>query len=201
MRKVILFNENYIFEKDGCLEKVTLPHTWNALDGQGNSGGYYRGSCIYAKKFARPEISDGDQVYLEFRGANSSAEVFINGKKVARHDGGYSTFRANITEELLDENEIKILVDNSPNDCVYPQKADFTFYGGIYRDVYMIIVPETHFDMDYFGGNGFKITPHINGVDAKVMFEAYYAGDAEKIIVSVDGAGEIELASIRKRQS
>lgn len=193
MRKEILFNEDYIFEKDGCCEKVNLPHTWNAIDGQGGTDGYYRGCCTYTKKFPRPQCDDRDQVYLEFGGVNSSARVLVNGKETGSHDGGYSTFRVNITEELSEENELKVLADNSPNHYVYPQKADFTFYGGIYRDVRMIIVPEDHFDLDYYGGSGFKITPQVKGKDADVVFETYYQGKADRIVVTVDGEGEVEL--------
>ncbi len=194
MRKTILFNDNYTFEKAGHHEAVTLPHTWNGTDGQGGADSYYRGVCTYTKAFARPDFEEGEQVYLEFRGANSSAAVFLNGKEVTRHDGGYSTFRVNITDELSDENELKVLVDNAPNEQVYPQRADFTFYGGIYRDVYMLIVPEQHFDLDYYGGSGFKITPQMNGRDADILFETYYTGEAERITVTVDGVGEMELS-------
>lgn len=137
MRKINLFNDNYIFEKEGVTEKVTLPHTWNAADGQSASD-YYRGECIYTKKFAKPELKDGEQLYLEITGANSSSKVSLNGKELASHDGGYSTYHVNLTDGLMDENELEIKVDNSPNDHVYPQKADFTFYGGLYRDVRLI---------------------------------------------------------------
>ena len=78
MRKINLFNDNYIFEKEGVTEKVTLPHTWNAADGQSASD-YYRGECIYTKKFAKPELKDGEQLYLEITGANSSSKVSLNG--------------------------------------------------------------------------------------------------------------------------
>ena len=125
MRKINLFNDNYIFEKEGVTEKVTLPHTWNAADGQSASD-YYRGECIYTKKFAKPELQDGEQLYLEINGANSSSKVSLNGKELASHDGGYSTYHVNLTDGLMDENELEIRVDNSPNDHVYPQKADFT---------------------------------------------------------------------------
>ena len=74
-------------------------------------------------------------VYLEFAGVNASCRVCLNGKKITSHDGGYSTFRVEITEQLQEENELTVYVDNKVGDRVYPQRADFTFYGGIYRDV------------------------------------------------------------------
>ena len=152
MRHTAFFNDNWTFTKEGVSEQVTIPHTWNAIDGQGTAQ-YYRGVCTYEKTFDRPEMKDGNQVYLEFRGANSSATVEVNGKELTTHDGGYSTFRVNITDVLADQNTVKVSVDNSPNDRVYPQKADFTFYGGIYRDVYIITVDENHFDLDSYGSN------------------------------------------------
>ena len=193
MREVVLFNDDYTFEKNGQIEKISLPHTWNAVDGQG-SADYYRGCCTYTKSFEKPVFEDGDRVYLEFRGANSSATVSVNGKELTKHDGGYSTFRVNITDVLKEQNELKVFVDNAPNDQVYPQKADFTFYGGIYRDVYMIIVHNEHFDLDYYGGNGFKITPKMQEKDAIVTFETYFKGEPDKIVVSVEGVGETELS-------
>ena len=118
----------------------------------------------------------------------------INAKEAGRHDGGYSTFRVNITDKLEPDNIMEVYVNNLPNDRVYPQKADFTFYGGIYRDVYMIITDSVHFDMDDHGGNGFYITPHLCGKDASVTFETYITGKADKVMVSVEGIGETELS-------
>ena len=93
-----------------------------------------------ALHFAAPDLDSKTQrVYLEFQGVNSSAEVVLNGQKVMSHDGGYSTFRADVTEFLTKENKLEVAVDNSVNDRVYPQKADFTFYGGIYRDVLLVL--------------------------------------------------------------
>lgn len=184
MRKTILFNDNWTFEKEGICEHIALPHTWNAEDGQGTSS-YYRGECKYEKEFKRPEITGNEQVYIEFRGVNSSARVLINGKEVITHDGGYSTFRANLTQYLKDENVLTVYADNSPNDRVYPQRADFTFYGGIYRDVYLVIVDEAHFDLDYFGGNGFKVTPTLEGNNASIMFEAFTSSKVTGVSVKV----------------
>lgn len=192
MRNTAFFNENWTFTKEGVSEQVTIPHTWNAIDGQGTSN-YYRGTCTYEKDFAKPEMKDGDEVYLEFRGANSSATVEVNGKELMTHDGGYSTFRVNITEVLADDNHVKVSVDNAPNDRVYPQRADFTFYGGIYRDVYLIVVNENHFDLDSYGSKGFMITPNLDGHKAVIDFKTYSVGNADKIVVSVDGVGETEL--------
>ena len=138
---------------------VSLPHTWNNLDGQDGGNDYRRGTCVYRTTFARPDFDSNTQcVYLEFHGVNASAVVELNGREVARHDGGYATFRADVTAELLERNRLTVQVDNGVNDRVYPQKADFTFYGGIYRDVDLLIVPKCHFDLDHLGGPGIQVT-------------------------------------------
>lgn len=192
-RIVTKINEQWEFEKQGEKISINLPHTWNAQDGQTGPEMYFRGVCIYRKNLKRPELTPGQQVYIEFAGVNSSAVVRMNGKELASHDGGYSTFRVNVTDALEEDNMLEVLVDNAPNEKVYPQRADFTFYGGIYRDVSMILTDQSHFDLDYYGGSGFRITPEINGENAVVGLETYSVGEAEKVIVSIKGAGESEL--------
>lgn len=138
MRRSILLMNDWLFKyKNNDFINVNLPHTWNNIDGQDGGNDYYRGSCTYERKVSKP-IFDllKEDVYLVFEGVNASATIVFNNHEVIKHDGGYSTFRVNVTEFLKDENDLKIIVDNSVNDKVYPQNADFTFYGGIYRDVY-----------------------------------------------------------------
>ena len=184
MRKTTLLNENWTFlYHDGTSTCVNIPHTWNALDGQDGGNDYYRGTCRYQKTFPKPEFGPKERVYLEFRGVNASAKVILNGATVATHDGGYSTFRVDITEKLAQENDLLVEVDNSVNDRVYPQKADFTFYGGIYRDVTLLTVNENHFDLDYFGGPGLAITPTVVGKDSSVQVRSWH--NAPNGIVSV----------------
>ena len=184
MRNTILFNDNWTFIKEGQAESVTLPHTWNAKDGTDGKNDYYRGTCEYKKTFARPETAG--ETWLEFRGAAMTAEVFLNGQKLARHKGGYSTFRVNLTDALREENELTVTVDNGANRRVYPQKADFTFYGGLYRDVYLITVPKEHFQLDYFGGNGIKVTPVLSDdlSHATVTVETWHNADAVEITIN-----------------
>lgn len=191
MRNRFLWNDGWLFTKEGTEEKITLPHTWNAKDGQTGPEQYYRGECIYKKCFDKPVMGDDDRCYLEFRGVNSSCVFSINGKKISSHDGGYSTFRVDITQFLEEKNEVEVVVSNLPNDKVYPQKADFTFYGGIYRDVYMLIVDKNHFDLDYYGGEGLYITPSLNGDKALVKFRTYSVGDADSVLISIDRVGEM----------
>ena len=119
------------------------------------------------------DLPDAQVYYLELRGANSSADVYVNGKHLAHHDGGYSTWRVDVTDALQRDNLFVIAVDNSANEIVYPQVADFTFYGGLYRDVNLICVSESHFDLDYYGGPGIKVTPVMDGENANVEIEVY----------------------------
>lgn len=160
-------------------EAITLPHTWNANDGQDGGNDYHRGTCYYVKKLHRPELNAGEQIYLEFLGAAMIADVYMNDELLAHHEGGYSTFRVNITDTLLNENTIVVALNNEDNTICYPQKADFTFYGGLYRMVNLIVVPETHFDLDYFGTPGIKVTPTVDleKKSAAVTVEAWTSAD------------------------
>ena len=182
MRKIINLNYKWSFRKGvdtvpavtpADWDFVNLPHCWNAIDGQDGGNDYFRGTCCYVKDIDMEEIPTADKYYLEINGANSSATVYMNGNKLASHDGGYSTWRVDITEELKKGTRLGILVDNSANETVYPQMADFTFYGGLYRNVNIIAVNESHFELDYYGGRGIAITPKVVGSDAQVTFESF----------------------------
>ena len=180
MRSILNFNSSWSFFKatkdinvaEGA-ELVNLPHSWNALDGQDGGNDYYRGSCVYKKEFEKADLPALDLHYLEIQGANSSADVYLNGKKLAHHDGGYSTWRVNLTNDLSEQNVLAIVVDNAANETVYPQMADFTFYGGLYRNVNIVSVNAAHFDLDYYGAPGIKITPVVDGANANVEIEVY----------------------------
>ena len=191
MREITKIMKGWEFTgPNGTTTTVDLPHTWNARDGQDGGNDYWRGTCIYRTHFAAPQFNTAShQVWIQFDGVNASAHVVLNGSPVCNHDGGYSTFRANITELLRDENELTVEVDNSKNDRVYPQKADFTFYGGIYRDVSLMVVSKNHFTLDYFGGPGIRITPTVQGADASVQVTTWHDGEGEVSIELLDAAG------------
>ena len=194
MRIEQLINENWLFTYfDGSTQTVNLPHTWNARDGQNGGNDYHRGSCTYEKDFSCPEFDAGTQrVYLEFRGVNASARVHLNGQPVTEHHGGYSTFRADITALLQAENHLTVEADNSVNDRVYPQKADFTFYGGIYRDVKLITLHKSHFDMDHFGGPGIAVSAQPRDGDGDVWVRTWHTGqDALVKIELLDSDGQV----------
>ena len=207
MRKKILINDNWKFVKSAesgeaaaksSGESIRIPHTWNAVDGQDGGNDYYRGQCWYVRELPKPELNEQEEVWLEFAGVAMTAEVYLNGKKLAVHEGGYSTFRVNITGELQDKNILTVSVDNSQNDHVYPQKADFTFYGGIYRDVALITVPTVHFALDYWGAPGIKVTPVLSSdrKSAEVTVEAWICGDATE--VRFMAADQIKTAEVEQ---
>ena len=190
MRKILKINEGWQFVKD-CSDPsvtegavaVTLPHTWNNEDGY-DGGTYFRGSCVYSKTINKEELGDGLH-YLEIRGANSSADVYLNGKHLCHHDGGYSTWRVNLTSDLVSgDNALAIVVDNAPNDTVYPQMADFTFYGGLYRDVNIVCVNDTHFNLDYYGARGVAITPEKTDAGWNVKIDTYVTGKADGDVIA-----------------
>ena len=209
MRNIVNINKDWLFVKDTTDiairegEAINLPHSWNAIDGQDGGNDYFRGSCLYYKKINRAELPEADLYYIEFRGTNSSAELYVNGKKLAQHDGGYSTWRADITGELAEETEIAVVVDNSPSETVYPQMADFTFYGGIYRDVNIICANKTHFDLDYYGAPGLKITPAVNGADATVEVEVFVKDMKadQKLVYTIYDKEENELRKIESNDT
>jgi len=193
---------------DGQTIPVSIPHTWNNIDGQDGGNDYKRGTCKYELTFNKPAFDETKEVWLEFDGVNSSCEVTLNGQKLCSHDGGYSTFRAEVTALLQGENKLEVSVDNSVNDRVYPQKADFTFYGGIYRGVRLLIVNKAHLALDYLGSCGVRVTATPEGEGASVRVESRVtAGDVSVTLLDrkgrVVGTGEgcdttIEMAQARR---
>ena len=204
MRRISKLMENWSFAGgDMRIEGLDLPHTWNGLDGQDGGNDYRRGLGVYKRTVKKPEYSEDERVYLQFHGVNASAKVIWNEQLICTHDGGYSTFRVDVTEAMRDINSLSVEVDNSVNDRVYPQKADFTFYGGIYRDVEFLIVNKAHFDLDYYGGPGMKYTTQVEGADAKVNVSAYVneealvAGVTVKVLLK-DAEGNIVASGEQK---
>lgn len=203
MRNVMELKDNWMFVKeaenaeDAASKEgtaISLPHTWNAVDGQDGGNDYHRGTCWYVTKFQKPVLEAGSQVYVEFLGASVIADVYLNGEAVAHHEGGYSTFRVNLTDKLQEENVLAVALNNADNNYVYPQKADFTFYGGLYRMVNLIVVPESHFELDYAGGNGIAVTPTVecdeNRVPtgkASVKVETWVTGNADSVVITITG--------------
>ncbi len=199
MRNITILNDGWRFTKtaadavdaaQAAKEPVTLPHTWNAVDGQDGGNDYHRGTCWYVRELEKPAVPEDGEVWLELDGAAMTAEVYLNGEKLARHEGGYSAFRVNLTEHLQKKNTLAVSVDNSDNDRVYPQKADFTFYGGLYRDVKLITVPAIHFELGYCGTPGIKVTPIVSEdfKTAQVAVETWQNGG--NVTITVNGESQ-----------
>ena len=200
MRQIVSLCEDWRFQKGASLPKafpegweaVTLPHTWNGTDGQDGGNDYWRGTALYVKRFSLPKMEAGGHAVVEFGAAAMSAEVWLNGQKLARHEGGYSCFRVDITDALQDENLLCVAVDNIENDRVYPQRADFTFYGGLVREVKLILVPAAHFELLRDGTPGIRADVEVSGKAAKVHVTAW--GNTGEVCFRLDG--QTKLAPI-----
>lgn len=210
MRKVISLDRDWRFiQKDAGLpdqlpedwQTVDLPHTWNAVDGHDGNGGYARGRCWYVRAFQMPaQPLPGGRVYVEILAAGQQATVYINGTEVVYHEGGYSAFRADITEFCSEEGEnlLAVACSNEYKDSVYPQSADFTFYGGLYRGVNLISVPEAHFDLDYYGGPGIQVNAkpcRRGGAEFEIISRVRNVDENFTVLYSVLDADGNETAS------
>lgn len=169
LRKTLNLNTNWKYKKNDLSisevkntfnewVEINLPHTWNAIDGS-NGNDYYRGVSWYVKELMISEDEINNRLFIEFEGSNSVTDVYVNDVHVGQHKGGYSTFRFDITEQLFfgEKNNIAVKVDNAEYPEIYPLRADFTFYGGIYRDVNLISVNPLHFDLEDYGSSGIYI--------------------------------------------
>jgi beta-galactosidase len=191
MRKTINVNQAWKFIRhdevnamecsfnDDNWETVNVPHTWNAIDGA-NGFDFYKGACWYRKQFLVPSKEEGNKIFIEFNGSNSITDVFVNGKHLGQHRGGYSTFRFDLTDviEFGKMNTLAVKVDNTVFDDVYPQMADFTFYGGIYRDVNIVISNHLHFDLMDYGSKGvYLIQENITNDQAQLTIKTRIVND------------------------
>lgn len=196
MRNIISLNKDWQFKFETSNEwsEVQIPHTWNNLDGQNGGEDYLRGVGIYEKKFSVPKEWKDKEIYIEFDAANSISEVFVNGQYVGNHLGGYSRFRFDITKyiNLKEENKVLVKVSNDKDDKrTYPDNADFTFYGGIYRSVRLMAVSKEHFALNEEGSNGVYVTamPKDNMAEVKVLckFENITCGELKFTIKDPEG--------------
>ncbi len=197
MRKIQVLKKGWRFLKNASSAEnaaaaadqgvpVSLPHTWNAEDGQDGGNDYHRGQCWYVRELSEEELA-GECVFLEINGAAMTAEVYLNGRRLARHEGGYSAFRVDLSEVREEKNVLVLSVSNESNDRVYPQKADFTFYGGLYREVRLITVPKEHFEMLQDGTPGIKVTPRVDLANRSAVVTVETWQNAENVEITVNG--------------
>lgn len=170
-------------------ENVTIPHTWNKTDAVDDIPGYYRGTGWYRKSIFIPTEKAGKQVFIFFEGANQETEVYINGKLAGTHLGGYTKFCFDISSlvQFGQKNNVAVKVSNRVNDDIPPLSADFTFFGGIYRDVYLIYTEKQHIATTYLATSGVYIsTPKVSEKEAQVSIKTLVRNDdksATKLIV------------------
>ncbi len=177
------------FAKEGeAFTTVTLPHTWNALDGQDGGADYWRGIGTYTLDLPNP--TKGMRQYIEFQGANHVATVYCNGRELGVHKGGFSTFRFDLTDSMQAEGNVLTVAVTNAKSNIYPQNADFTFYGGLYRDVNFIEVAPAHFDLLKDGTDAVFVTPHSAGKTRVDLFPVNAAGGRVHVEL-LDAAGHV----------
>ena len=156
---------------DADWETVDVPHTWNAADVLDDLPGYYRGIGWYRKSIFIPKERAHNRVTIFFEGANQETELFVNGKSAGMHIGGYTRFSFDITPLLRfgEQNTFAIKVNNSHNKDIPPLSADFTFFGGIYRDIYLIYTQQQHISTTHYASKGVYVTmPTVDASAAQV---------------------------------
>ena len=170
-------NDAWAFRKDGSdvTQTVSFPHTWNAADAMDDETGYWRGAAWYEKTVSINDDLSGRKVFVRFEGANQEVDLYVNGVHAGNHKGGYTAFVFDISNCVRSgANRFRIKVDNSHNEGVPPMSADFTFFGGIYRDVSLVFVPENHISIEHFASSGVYITtPEVSPEQASVHIETH----------------------------
>ena len=186
MRKLTILTRALFAKSGEEFAEVALPHTWNALDGQDGGSDYWRGTANY--QIDLPDPTPGKRQYIQFEGANHIATVSCNGKVLGTHKGGFSTFRYELTDVMLPAGNTMAVEVSNPDCDVYPQMADFTFYGGLYRNVTYIEVENAHFDLMKDGTSGVFVTPNPMGKTRLDIFPVNAEGcDVSVAIYDTEG--------------
>ena len=197
---------------DSSWETVNIPHTWNDKDADDETPGFYRGPVWYRKQLFIDKSQEGRQAVIYFEGANQEVRFYLNGQFVGEHKGGYTRFCFDITPHLRygQENLFAIYVNNVYNPNIPPLSADFTFFGGIYRDVYLQFMNPVHIATNDYASSGVYIrTPEVNNSAASVEITTLLTNDmpqateirVENIICDADGKevkktqAEVKLAA------
>lgn len=208
-RQVQTLNAAWEFklEKDDKKEIVNIPHTWNAEDAFRDGKEYFRGKGTYSKTLYAPEEWKDKRVFLKFEGSNQITTLFVNDQIIGGHRGGYTGFVFDISRALKpgEENHLRIEVDNSHNTDIPPLDADFNFYGGIYRDLELIVTNEVHFELENEAtGNILVTTPEVSAQRAKVEVETIVVNNSEEkknleVSIEVFSPQKIKIKTLTKR--
>lgn len=190
-------------------ESVNIPHTWNALDTTDDISGYYRGVGWYKKETFFPLDDQGkdEHTCIYFEGVNQVMDLYINNTWVGQHKGGYTRFYFDITNFLSygKKNSILVKVDNSYDKDIPPLTADFTFFGGIYRDVFLIKQSAIHFSTDDFGSSGVYIsTPNVNKNSAVVEVDYCLKNESEEnrdVVINIEIIDSNDNVVVQKRKN
>lgn len=179
-REMKTLNDSWDFRKaaEERWTSVNLPHTFN-LDAY-QTPRYYQGKAHYRRTFSLPAVDPARRYFLKIDAASKAAEVSVNGTKVGSHAGGYTAFTMDITDCIREKNTVEITVDNGRKD-IAPISADFTFWGGIYRDVWLISTPRQHFNLLNMGSDGiFLSTPTVSEAEGTIRIRSEVTNDAEE---------------------
>jgi len=174
-RQLISLNDGWAFQKEnGQSINVNIPHTWNDKDVLDDAPGYYRGLGIYKRKLKLDQSSKGKEIFLVFNGVAQEAEILINGKSAGKHIGSYTRFTVSITKFLnFTDDVIEVRANNRFNENIPPLTADFTFFGGLYRNVNLLITEPVHFTQNDSGSSGVYITtPQVSANLASIQVKS-----------------------------
>ena len=217
-RKTINLNQNWSFVKDPNQlgytaiglkwTTISVPHTWNAIDVMDDTPGYYRGIGWYKKKLVLKPEWKGHQLYLYFEGANQETSVYLNGKIAGSHIGGYTAFRIPLNNLKFDgTDEVVVKVDNSFNESIAPLTGDFTFFGGVYRNISLLVLDQVHFEDDHYASKGvFVQGKNVSDKGAEVSVNGSFINKSKESknlnIVSVltDASGK-KIAEVKSNLS
>jgi beta-galactosidase len=191
---------------DSAWSSISLPHTWNAMDGQDGGNNYYRGIGWYRRHYTPPASAAGKRIFLQFDGANIVANVWVNGTMVGTHRGGFARFRFDVTATMTpgSDNVIAVQVSNAAVADVAPTSADFTFFGGLYRDVHVLITDPVHVDALDFASPGVYISAtNVSATNAMLASNVRVRNDqtataavsVDTVVVRADGTVAARLSA------
>lgn len=168
---------------DAMWTNLNLPHTWNNIDGQDGVKNYYRGVGWYRRHFTVDRNFAGRRFFLKFGGAFSVTDVYVNGNFVGEHQGGFAAFAFDVTPyvKVGADNVVAVKVNNAVNADVPPLSADFTFFGGLYRDAHLLVTDEVQISPLDYGSPGIYLkTTKVGSDSANVQVTAVLANATTK---------------------